>query len=186
MSIAAIAEKHGVSSSQIKLKAKAGGWARDLSSAIKARAKAKVAQIDVQALIEQSANESASKSAKLIQQAIEEASDVAAGIIVRHRADIRLQFERAQRLEALFDDVLATATTTKPVVEFGQDGGEREIEAINVGDIQKLSQSFKTIIEARAKLIDKEREAFCIGDADKPGATDPSIEVTFVDVADRG
>lgn len=181
MSISAIAEKHGVSSSQIKLKAKQGGWTRDLSSAIKARAKAKVAQIDIQELVEQSASESASKSAKLIQQAIEEASDVAAGVIVRHRADIRLQQERAQRLEGLFDDMLnKVPATTKDV--------ESDVEALNVGDVFKLSQTFKAIVETRAKLMDKEREAFGIESGAAPGDDDDvsGIEITFVDAKGNG
>lgn len=176
MSIAAIAEKHGVSSSQIKLKAKKEGWARDLSSAIRARAKAKVAQIDVQELVDQSASESAIKSAKLIQQAIEEASDVAAGVIIRHRADIRLQQERAGRLEALFDGMLDKVPATIK-------DDEAEIEALNVGDVFKLSQTFKAIVETRAKLMDKEREAFGIEDGSAPGDSDDVIglEVVFVE-----
>lgn len=177
MSVATIADKHGVSSSQIKVRAKKGEWTRDLSAAIKARAKAKVAAIDVSALVEQSARESADKSAKLIQQAIEEASDVAAGVIVRHRADIRLQQERAQRLEGLFDDMLAKvpAAVKDP---------ESEVEALNVGDVFKLSQTFKAIVEARGKLMDKEREAFGITEGRTPGDDGDvdSIEVTFVDV----
>lgn len=182
MSIAAIAEKHGVSSSQIKLKAKKEGWARDLSSAIRARAKAKVAQIDVQELVDQSASESASKSARLIQQAIEEASDVAAGVIIRHRADIRLQQERAGRLEALFDGMLDKVPATIK-------DDEAEIEALNVGDVFKLSQTFKAIVETRAKLMDKEREAFGIEDGSAPGGSDDdvsSLELVFVEAGGGG
>lgn len=41
--------------------------------------------IDVNELIEQSANESAQQSAKTIKDAIEQASDVAAGIVIKHR-----------------------------------------------------------------------------------------------------
>lgn len=163
MSIAAIAEKHGVSSSQIKLKAKREGWTRDLSSAIKARAKAKVAQIDVQDLVEKSASESASKSARLIRDAIEQASDVAAGVIVRHRADIRLQQERAQRLESLLDEKMG--------------------DAESIADVFKLAQTYKALIESKSKLIDKEREAFSINDA--PTADDaPAVVVEFVDARD--
>lgn len=181
MSIAAIAEKHGVSSSQIKLKAKKEGWTRDLSSAIKARAKAKVAQIDVQELVEQSASESASKSARLIQQAIEEASDVAAGVIVRHRADIRLQQERAGRLEALFDGMLDKVPATVK-------GDEGEVEALNVADVFKLSQTLKAIVETRTKLIDKEREAFGIEDGSAPGDSDDvtGLEIVFVEATGGG
>jgi uncharacterized protein YjcR len=178
ISIAAIAEKHGVSQSQVKVKAKAGEWTRDLSAAIKARTKAKVATIDVAALVEQSAAESAGKSARLIQEAIEQASDVAAGVIVRHRADIRLQQERAQRLEGLFDDMIAKTPTSVQI------DPEHPIEALNVGDVFKLSQTFKAIVETRSKLMDKEREAFGITEGRTPGEDDDvdRIEVTFVDV----
>lgn len=178
LSIAAVSEKHGVSASQIKVKAKSGEWTRDLSAAIKARTKAKVAAIDVQELVEQSAAESAGKSARLIQEAIEQASDVAAGVIVRHRADIRLQQERAQRLEGLFDDMIAKTPASVQV------DPEHPIEALNVGDVFKLSQTFKAIVEARGKLMDKEREAFGITDGRTPGEDGDvdSIEVTFVDV----
>ena len=173
-SVSAVAEKHGVSLSQVKIRAKRDGWTRDLSSEIRARAKAKVAQIDVQALVEQSASESAGKSAKLIKRAIEEASDVAAGVIVRHRADIRLQHERAMRLEALFDEMIDKTPSTTQVTD-------SDVQALNVGDVFKLSQTFKAIVESRSKLMDKEREAFGIDGGEKGGdATDLNLEVKFV------
>lgn len=178
MSVAAIAEKNGVSASQIKVRAKKDGWTRDLSGAIKARTKAKVSAIDVSALIEQSAKESANKSAKLIQEAIEQASDVAAGVIIRHRTDIRLQQERASRLESLFDDMLAKVPAAVSC-DTSDDGAT--IEALNVTDVFKMSQTLKAIIETRSKLMDKEREAFGI-DSAKSG-TDEQVELSihFVD-----
>lgn len=181
LTIRQIADECGVHTSSIVSKAKRDGWQRNLSGAIKARAKAKVAQIDVRELVEQSARESAHKSAQLIQQAIEEASDVAAGVIVRHRADIRMQQERAMRLEGLFDDMLnKVPATTKDV--------ESDVEALNVGDVFKLSQTFKAIVETRAKLMDKEREAFGIESGAAPGDDDDvsGIEITFVDAKGNG
>lgn len=177
LTIKQIADECGVSDSQVRAKAKKEGWARDLGDAIRARAKSKIASIDVSALIEQSAQESAQKSAALIQQAIEEASDVAAGVIVRHRADIRIQQERAGRLEALFD---AMIDKVPPTIK----DDEAEIEALNVGDVFKLSQTFKAIVESRSKLMDKEREAFGIEDGSAPGGSDDdvsSLEVVFVE-----
>lgn len=163
LTIRQIADECGVHTSSIVSKAKKEGWQRSLGEAIKARAKAKVAQIDVQGLVEQSARESAHKSAQLIQQAIEQASDVAAGVIVRHRADIRLQQERAQRLESLLDEKMG--------------------DAESIADVFKLAQTYKALIESKSKLIDKEREAFSINDA--PTADDaPAVVVEFVDARD--
>ena len=181
LTIRQIADECGVHTSSIVSKAKKEGWQRNLGEAIKARAKAKVAQIDVQGLVEQSARESAHKSAQLIQQAIEEASDVAAGVIIRHRADIRLQQERAGRLEALFDGMLDKVPATIK-------DDESEIEALNVGDVFKLSQTLKAIVETRTKLIDKEREAFGIEDGSAPGDSDDvtGLEVVFVEAGGGG
>lgn len=181
LTIRQISEECGVHTSSIVSKAKKEGWQRNLGEAIKARAKAKVAQIDVQELVEQSARESAHKSAQLIQQAIEEASDVAAGVIVRHRADIRLQHERAGRLEALFD---AMIDKVPPTIK----DDEAEVEALNVTDVFKLSQTLKAIVETRTKLIDKEREAFGIEDGSAPGGSGDDVsglEIVFVE-AGRG
>ena len=143
LSVSAVAAKHGVSLSQVKARAKRDSWVRDLSKAISERAQAKIAAIDVAALIEQSATESADKSAKLIKSAIEQASDVAAGVIVRHRADIRLAQERAQAIEALLDQHIDSAK--------------------DLADVVRATQAYKSMVDARAKLMDKEREAFNLG-----------------------
>lgn len=174
LTIRQIADRHGVAPSAITRKAKALGWERNLGDAIKERTKAKIAQIDIAHIIEQSAQEDAQKSAQTLKKAIEEASDVAAGVIVRHRADIRLQQERAARLEALFDEMIdKTPSTTVDA--------DSQVEALNVGDVFKLSQTFKAIIESRSKLMDKEREAFGIESGDKGGDDkDLNIEVKFV------
>ena len=178
MSVAAISEKNGVSASQIKVRAKKGGWTRDLSEAIKARTRAKVSAIDVSELVEQSAKESANKSAKLIQKAIEEASDVAAGVIIRHRADIRLQHERVHRLEGLFDDMLNKVPATS------KKDADSDVEALNVGDVFRMSQTLKAIVETRSKLIDKEREAFGINEATSDDSETQHVEVSFVGNSD--
>ena len=181
LTIKQIADECGVSDSQVRARAKKEGWSRDLGEAIRARAKAKIATIDVSALIEESAQQSAQQSAALIQQAIEEASDVAAGVIIRHRADIRLQQERAGRLEALFDGMLDKVPATVK-------SDEGDVEALNVGDVFKLSQTLKAIVETRTKLIDKEREAFGIEDGSAPGDSDDvtGLEIVFVEATGGG
>jgi len=143
LTIRQIADECGVNPSSIKVHAKTGGWKRDITEAIQARTKAKVAAIDVEALIEQSATENAYKSAQTIKRAIEQASDVAAGVILRHRKSFREQTERAAAIETLFDAILLTA-------------GAEDF------DVQKAASAFKAMVDARAKLVGMERESFGI------------------------
>ena len=149
-----IASQCGVATSSIKRKAKDLGWKQDLSSAIEARTKAKIAAIDVNELIEQSATESAKQSARTIQSAIEQASDVAAGIIMKHRASIRLEHERAQTIEALLDNALSDAT--------------------EIRDISTVAQTFKMLVDSKSKLREQERTAFNLdkGESGSSGAAD--------------
>lgn len=162
LTIRQIADEGGVAPSAITRKAKKDGWSRDLSEAIRARTKAKVAEIDVAELIEQSARDGAHQSAQVIKKAIEDASDVVAGVFVRHRADVRLGFERAQSIEVLLDEHMGKAES--------------------LADVVRAAQAFKALVDARAKLIDKEREAFGISSGDKSGGDSDSmsLEVKFV------
>ena len=140
LSIVAVSEKHGVSRTHLKAKAKAEGWLRDLSAAIAQRTQAKISAIDVAALVEQSATQAANQSARTIQSAIEHASDVAAGIVIKHRASIRLEHERALSIEALLDNAMASATEVK--------------------DINSLAQTYKLLVDSKSKLRDQERVIF--------------------------
>ena len=176
LTVAQMADKHGVSTSQIKVKAKDKEWQRDLSSAIKARAKAKISQIDVQALVEAAASEmaelSAKQSAMVQQSAIEQAADVAAGIVMSHR-------KHYSKVKTLAADML------EEVAEFG-----REKESINklcqiIGQDDPLAaqaikrvtgfsgrvQSLEKLANTLVKIADAERKAFGIDDEEKGGTT---------------
>jgi len=160
MTIRQISEECGVAHQSITKKARNEGWQRNLDVAIKARTKAKIAQIDIAHIVEQSAQESSDKSAQTIKRAIEEASDVAAGTIVRHRADIRLCTERAKEIEAMLDDHMGKAE--------------------GLADVVRATQAFKALVDARAKLIDKEREALGIQTGEKDAGESLNLEVKFV------
>ena len=154
-SIMAVAKTHGVSDSQLRARARREGWLRDLSVAIAARTKAKLAAIDVNDLIEQSATESAGKSVRTMRAAIEKASDVAAAVGLRHRAQLADSQRRAESIEALLDKFMAS-------------------DAIR--DVGLLATTFKALVEARARLIDKERQAHGMEPA---GATEFPYEQTL-------
>lgn len=148
----------GVSQSSIRLKAKQLDWQRNLSGAIKERAKAKIAQIDAQELIEQSAKESAKESAATIKKAIEEAANTQAGIVIRHRKYIREDFERACRIESALDEAISSGN-----LEFG--------------DIVRATQAYKSLVDAKSKLIEKERQACCIDDEPRNDSDDAPTEI---------
>lgn len=160
LTIRQISDECGVAHQSITKKARKEGWQRNLDTAIKERTKAKIAQIDIAHIVEQSAQESSDKSAQTLKRAIEEASDIAAGTIVRHRADIRLCTERAKEIEAMLDEHMQSAE--------------------NLGDVFKATQAFKALVDARAKLIDKEREALGIQSGEKEQDESLNLEVKFV------
>ena len=166
MTLKEISEECGnVSESSIRLKAKQQGWERNLGAAIKERAKAKIAQIDVQDLIEQSAAQSAAQSAETIKKAIEDAANVQAGVTIRHRREIRESFERANRLESALDEALI--------------GGEE----IELSDVMKATQDYKALVDAKSKLMELERKSYNMDDANTGESEDNSpveIQVNLV------
>ncbi len=151
-----VAKKHGVSDSQIRAKAKKNEWPRDLSVAIEQRTKEKISAIDISEIVEQSAKESAQKSAALIKSAIEQASDVAAGVVIKHRASIKMEMERAQSIEAILDEHMSSAESVR--------------------DVNTIAQAYKTLVDAKAKLRDQERVVFNLDKGDS-GSGDAAEEI---------
>ena len=140
LTIRQIAAECGINQSSVTVKARELGWKRDITSAIEARTKAKISTLDVNELIEQSAQQSAQKSAQTIREAIEQASDVAAGIVLKHRASIRLEHERGLQIEALLDNAMASAE--------------------EIRDINTVAQTYKLLVDSKSKLRDQERVVF--------------------------
>ncbi len=169
LTIQQVADECGVSNSQVRERAKKHGWSRDLSEAIAARTKEKISAIDVSALVEQSAQESAQKSAQksaaLIKDAIEQASDIAAGVIIKHRASLRLDADRADRVEALFDECM--------------NGAE------SVRDVAALAQALKTLVDARAKIRDQERVTYQLDKEPDDSKSRPVKMIRLVDLTDE-
>ncbi len=165
LTIKQIAEACKVSDSQIRARAKRHGWTRDLSDAIRARTQAKVAAIDVNALVEETAAESAGKSARQIRDAVEYASDVAAGVVVRHRTDIQAMTGRAARIEDMLEAALKSGETS-------------------IGAVVRASTALKALIDARAKLIEKERQAFGL-DRDEVPDRQPVTELSDEELYER-
>jgi predicted DNA-binding protein YlxM (UPF0122 family) len=173
LSIREIAKKCGINPSSITENAKKNGWTRNLAGAIKELTKAKIAQIDVQDLVDQSIHESVQKSAQTIQKAIESASDVQAGVIVRHRNEIRKLSEQASRLDELINAML---DATSPTRQEANESGE-QVVVLNVTDVLKITQAHKNAVDSRSKIFDKERQAYGIEDGGDDTADDGPTEI---------
>ena len=53
-------------------------------------------------------------------------------------------------------------------------------KAEGLADVVKATQAFKALVDARAKLIDKEREALGIQSGEKEAGESLNLEVKFV------
>lgn len=164
LTIRQIADECGISVSTLTGKAKKLEWERNLDAAIKERTKAKVAQIDVQELIEQSAQQSVQQSAQTIKRAIEEASDIAANVRLRQRSAIRIEAERSESLQQILDSQLTSL-----------DG---------IGDILRATQAYKNLVDAKLKLQDREDKIF--GLAEDDGSGDDEETVIIVNGVEAG
>ena len=158
LTVREIAAKCGIGASSVTLKAKNQGWQRNLDAAIRERTKAKIATIDSQALIEQTAQQSVQQSVQTQISAIEYAATVNAEVIKRHRVAIKVSNENTAQLEAMFSEFSSKAE--------------------DLNDVMKLSQIHKLISDAKAKMIEKERQAHNITDDDlDAGAQDEPKEI---------
>ncbi len=137
LSVRAISEVHGISHTAIAKRAKKEGWQRDLTDKVRAAAKAKVAK---------SVSNSGFQSPLATDaQIIEEASDVAASIILSHRVGLA-------RWRSIADK-LCDALTDLPVVEE------------NIGD---FSRALNAGVDAQLKVIKGERQSYNLDDDQAP------------------
>ena len=57
--------------------------------------------------------------------------------------------------------------------------------ADNLGDVVRVAQAFKSLVDARSKLIDKEREALGIQSGLQSDAPMTGLKVEFVEAGSR-
>jgi hypothetical protein len=165
-----IGKEFGVSDAGIIKRAKRDGWVRDLRAKIKAKADAKVSASLVSA--EVSARTKASEA-----QVIEVESEVQSRIRLDHRRDIqrfrRLCLSMLGELEAetagleLFEQL---GEILRSEDDKGQDK-RNDLYAKVISSAGRID-SLKKLSETLKHLVGLEREAYGIGEADKPGAAD--------------
>ncbi|MGV0999346.1 MAG: hypothetical protein ACOYBQ_08480 [Fluviibacter sp.] len=152
LTVRQIADKCNIEPSTITRKAKANGWSRDNSSQIRALARAKISMIDKNALADECAQESAQKCTQTIKAAVEQASDVAAGIVVRHRKYLQQGTERAKELEKKLDAFIPTVAS--------------------LNDLERAARALKCLVDTQARVISLERQAFGLDEKDNDNGED--------------
>lgn len=167
-----MADVHSVSVSQIREKAKARGWERNLADAIRERTKEKISQIDVAELIEQSAHESAQQSSQTQKNAIEIAADIATGVVMSHRK----HYSRVKELASgMLDEIQEFGESKLEIAQLVQLVGQDDQLAAQAlkratglaGRVQSLEKLANTLV----KIADAERKAFGIDEDEKTGTT---------------
>lgn len=165
LSVREIATSQGITHTAIQKRAKAGGWERDLSAKIKAKADALVAKREV-------ASQVATERAATDQGIVDANAQVIAGIRMAHRTDIArsraLAMAMLQELEIetgdvdLFEELGELLRSEDDKAQDKRNDIYRKVisSAGRVDNMKKLADTLKT-------LIGLEREAYGIVDAQK-------------------
>jgi len=176
LSVREIAATNGVSHTAIAKRAKAYGWDRDLSAAIKAKAEAKVSRAEVSAEV--------AKERLVTDKAIIEANaDVIAGIRLSHRKDISraraLALKMLGELESQTENALAYEELAEAISADDEAGVVRRREIFaKLSTSASRVDSLKKLTETMHRLIVLERDAYGITET-QPSPIGLQAQVAF-------
>lgn len=167
LSIRTIAERQGVSDTAIRKKAKALGWARDLSDQVRKEVRSKLVRGEVRN--DQGAN------CELDAEIIEEAAEEGARVVRSHRRDIRKATILAN---LLMDDLLTTIQRREEIedaieVETSEDNnGMRRASMLAAVGLPSNSKTLFQLSSAMKNLQVLERQAFGLDEKEKTDDAD--------------
>jgi hypothetical protein len=167
LSIRTIAERNGISDTAIRKKAKASGWARDLSEQVRKEVRNKLVRGEVRD--EQCANPE--RDAEIVEEAAEEG----ARVVRSHRRDIR----KATNLADLLMDDLLTTIKRRDEIEDAIDeetaddtNGMRRATMLSAVALPSNAKTLFQLSSAMKNLQILERQAFGLDDKEQPGDAD--------------
>ncbi|WP_136810003.1 hypothetical protein [Desulfosediminicola flagellatus] len=146
---AELARRHGCSRTAIQKHAKTGKWARDLSSAVRQAANAKLVQVDAQV---------AGCYTMLDSEAIDRASSTRVEVIKSHRKDIN----RLRDLESRMVSDLGDCPQKTYITQFQ---GQIIKQDVMIA-ITERATALNNLVNVMHRRIQLERQAFNIKDAD--------------------
>lgn len=167
LSIRTIAERQGVSDTAIRKKAKALGWARDLSDQVRKEVRSKLVRGEVRN--DQGAN------CELDAEIIEEAAEEGARVVRSHRRDIRKATNLAN---LLMDDLLSTIQRREEIeedieAETSEDNnGMRRTSMLAAVSLPSNSKTLFQLSSAMKNLQVLERQAYSLDEKEKTDEAD--------------
>jgi hypothetical protein len=162
LSIRTIAERNGISDTAIRKKAKASGWARDLSEQVRKEVRNKLVRGEVRD--EQCANPE--RDAEIVEEAAEEG----ARVVRSHRRDIRKATNLAN---LLMDDLLTTISRREEIedsieAETADDtNGMRRATMLSAVALPSNAKTLFQLSSAMKNLQVLERQAFSLDEKEK-------------------
>lgn len=170
LSIRTIAERNGISDTAIRKKAKAAGWARDLSEQVRKEVRNKLVRGEVRE--DQCANPE--HDAEIVEEAAEEG----ARVVRSHRRDVRKATNLAN---LLMDDLLSTIQNREKIEDAIIDETSEDTNGMRRGSMLAavgLPSNAKTLFQLSSALKNLqilERQAFGLDEKEK---TDESEELS--------
>lgn len=167
LSIRTIADRHGVSDTAIRKRAKAGGWERDLSEQVRKEVRNKLVRGEVRE--DQCANPE--RDAEIVEEAAEEG----ARVVRSHRRDIRKATNLAN---LLMDDLLTTISKREEIedsieAETADDtNGMRRATMLAAVGLPSNAKTLFQLSSAMKNLQMLERTAFGLDDKEQPNDSD--------------
>lgn len=186
MTLREMAAKHGCSHGRIAQRAKAEGWSRDLSGAIKQATDAKLIEASVSSLLTTQANQATQELTNVVMVAAE----VNTRVIMAHRHGLNQITEVKQQLLNQIRQAAANMVDLAEVIEMVRNPDDNGMDRAN--DALKKAMGRSALVDDLKKLADVdekvrkgEREAFGLGtEADTP-VNSKRVMVEFVDVVPR-
>lgn len=167
LSIRTIAERQGVSDTAIRKKAKALGWARDLSDQVRKEVRSKLVRGEVRN--DQGAN------CELDAEIIEEAAEEGAQVVRSHRRDIRKATNIAN---LLMDDLLTTIKRREEIEDAiaeetaDDESGFRRSSMLAAVALPSNAKTLFQLSSAMKNLQVLERQAFGLDEKEKTDEAD--------------
>ncbi|MCU7645639.1 hypothetical protein [Pseudomonas piscis] len=167
LSIRTIAERQGVSDTAIRKKAKALGWARDLSGQVRKEVRSKLVRGEVRN--DQGAN------CELDAEIIEEAAEEGAQVVRSHRRDIRKATNIAN---LLMDDLLTTIKRREEIEDAiaeetaDDESGFRRSSMLAAVALPSNAKTLFQLSSAMKNLQVLERQAFGLDEKEKTDEAD--------------
>lgn len=167
LSIRTIADRHGVSDTAIRKRAKSGGWERDLSEQVRKEVRNKLVRGEVRD--DQPANPEDDA------EIIEEAAQEGARVVRSHRRDIRKATNLAN---LLMDDLLMTIQKREEIEDSIEEetredqNGMRRATMMSAVSLPSNAKTLFQLSAAMKNLQVLERQAFGLDDKDAPSDSD--------------